>query len=111
MGVSVGVAAGVSVGDGVSVGVGEGVSVGVRVKVGVLVGVSEGGRVGVNVTAGRSIGPPVPSPSSSRKIQPPSYCWSVGFNWAGAICNHVPSSLRALKSRHVPTRSGTPMGG
>lgn len=67
-------------GDGVSVGVSVEVSVGVRVNVGVMVGVSEGIGVGVNVTAGRSMGPLVPSPSNSRKIQPPSYCWSVAFN-------------------------------
>ena len=54
------------------------VAVNVRVKVGVMVGVSLAVGVGVNVTAGRSIGPLDPNPSSSRKIQPPSYCASVG---------------------------------
>ena len=60
---------------GVSVEVGDGVSV--RVNVAVTVGVSLGVGVGVSVTAGRSIGPSVPSPSSSRKIHPPAYCSSV----------------------------------
>lgn len=59
-----------------SVGVSVNVGVSVRVNVGVIVGVSLGVGVGVNVTAGRSIGPLDPSPSSSRKIQPPSYCRS-----------------------------------
>ena len=62
----------VSVGDGVSVGVtvGDGVIVGVFDGVGVLDGVG----VAVKVTAGRSMEPLKPRPSSSRKIQPPSYC-------------------------------------
>ncbi len=62
----------VSVGDGVSVGVsvGDGVMVGVFDGVGVLEDVG----VKVNVTDGRSMGPLRPSPSSSRNIQPPSYC-------------------------------------
>ena len=65
-----GVSVAVSVGDGVSVGVGDGVMVGVFDGVGVLEGVG----VKVNVTAGRSMGPLNPRPSSSRNIQPPSYC-------------------------------------
>ena len=68
------------VGSGVSVSVGDGVSVGVSVGDGVVVGVFdgvgvlEGVGVKVNVTAGRSMGPLKPRPSSSRNIQPPSYC-------------------------------------
>ena len=93
-----------------SVCVSEGVGVNVRVKVGVMVGVSLAVGVGVSVTAGRSIGPPDPSPRSSRKIQPPSYCARVGSVCPGATCSQVPSSLRALKLRHVPTRNGSPRG-
>lgn len=111
MGVSVGVS--VSVGEGVSLGVSDGVIVfvGVRVNVGVMVGVSLGNGVGVKVTAGRSMGPVVPNPSSSRKIQPPSYWRSDASGWLGAICSQVASSLRALKKRQVSTRSGSPSGG
>ena len=69
----------------VSVGVSVGVALGVRVIVGVMVGVSEGVGVGVNVTAGKSMGPIVPNPSSSRKIQPPSYCCRDVSGWLGAI--------------------------
>jgi hypothetical protein len=103
------------VGSGVSVSVGKGVSVGVsdgvRVNVGVIVGVSLGKGVGVNVTAGRLIGPVVPSPSNSRKIQPPSYWRSEASGWLGAIWSQVPSSLRALKKRQLSTSSGCPTGG
>ena len=62
------------VGSGVSVSVGDGVSVGVSVGDGVMVGVFDGVGVNVKVTAGRSMGPLNPRPSSSRNIQPPSYC-------------------------------------
>ena len=111
MGVSVGVS--VSIGGGVSLGVsdGVGVEVGIRVNVGVMVGVSLGKGVGVRVTAGRSMGPLVPNPSSSRKIQPPSYCRSAASGWLGAICSQVASSLRALKKRQVSTSRGSPSGG
>jgi len=68
--VGCGVSVAFSVGDGVSVGVGDGVMVGVSDGVGVLDGVG----VAVNVTAGKSMAPLKPRPSSSRKIQPPSYC-------------------------------------
>ena len=77
-GVSVGVSVAVGKGVLVNVGVEVGVWVGVRVNVGVMVGVSLGVGVKVNVTAGRSMEPIFPSPSSSRKIQPPSYCWNAG---------------------------------
>lgn len=62
----------VPVGDGISVGVsvGDGVIVGVFDGVGVLDGVG----VAVRVTAGSSMEPLKPRPSSSRNIQPPSYC-------------------------------------
>jgi hypothetical protein len=106
VGVSLGSGVSVSVGDGVSVGVSDGV----RVNVGVIVGVSLGNGVGVRVTAGRSIGPVVPSPSNSRKIQPPSYCRCNGSGWLGAIWSQVTSSLRALKKRQLSTRNGSPMG-
>lgn len=55
------------------VSVGNGVSVSVGVNVGVTVGVLLGSGVGVSVTAGRSMGPKLPSPSSSRKIHPSIY--------------------------------------
>lgn len=72
-GVSVcGISVAVSIGDGVSVGVSVGDSVMVGVSDGV--GVFDGVGVAVNVTAGRSMDPLRPKPSSSRKIQPPSYC-------------------------------------
>lgn len=58
----------------VAFSVGDGVSVGASVGDGVMVGVFDGVGVNVNVTAGRSMGPLKPKPSSSRKIQPPSYC-------------------------------------
>ena len=110
MGVSVGIS--VSVGEGVSVEVSEGVSVavGVRVNVGVIVGVSLGRGVGVNVTAGKSTELVGFSPSSSRKIQPPSYCLSDMSGWLGAIWSQVDSSLRALKNRQVFTNRGAPKG-
>ena len=101
---------GVGVSVGVSVSVGDGASVGVRVSVGVTVGVSDAVGVGVNVTAGKSTGLVGFSPSSSRKIQPPSYCLSEVSGWLGAIWSQVASSLRALKKRHVPTSSGDPNG-
>ena len=111
-GVSVSLSDGVSVGEGVSVGVSEGVNVavGVRVKVGVIVGVSLGVGVGVNVTAGKSTELVGFNPSSSRKIQPPSYCLSDISGWLGAIWSQVDSSLRALKKRQVSTNSGAPNG-
>ena len=82
----VGVASGVSVGSGVSVAFSVGTEVSVRVGDGVIVGVFDGVGVldgvgvEVNVTAGRSMGPLKPRPSSSRNIQPPSYCWCAEFS-------------------------------
>ena len=101
-------------GVGVSVSLGEGVSVrvsvGVRVKVVVIVGVALGSGVAVRVTAGKSTGLVGFSSSSSRKIQPPSYCFNAWSDWLGAIWSQVDSSLRALKNRQVPTTSGSPRG-
>ncbi len=65
-----GVSVAFSVGEEISVGVCEGIIVGVVEGV----GVSDGVGVLVKVTEGRSIAPLKPRPSSSRKIQPPSYC-------------------------------------
>ena len=58
-----------------------------------MVGVLLGVGVGVSVTAGSSIGPSLPNPSSSRKIQPPSYWRRAGSVWSGTISSQVPSSF------------------
>ena len=111
MGVGLGSGVSVSVGDGVTVGVSVGVTVGDGVMVGVFdaVGVSDDVGVNVSVAAGRSSEPSLPSPSSSRKIQPPSYCWNSGSAWFEEIKSQVADSFTARKLRHLPTLNGSPI--